>query len=63
MIDIAHFVYIYKAELKYYLVESEGKEFILAKEGKEESSREFDLDSINWLRKESEKKDRMFDDV
>ena len=61
IVDIIHFVFVYRNDLKFYLVSPEGKELV----GEKESARELDFDNLNWLKKETDKKERIMeiDDV
>ena len=60
VIDIVHFVFMYRQELKYYLVEPEGKELIVERE----SARGLDFDNLDWLKKESgRKEERQMEEV
>ena len=54
IVDIAHFIFIYRNDLKFYLASPEGKELV----GEKESARELDFENLNWLKKESEKKEK-----
>ena len=57
VLDIINFVYVYKTELRYYLVDSHGKAFVLniggLEEGREEGN-DLDLDFIKdpskWMK-------------
>ena len=55
IVDIVHFVFMYRNDLKFYLVSPEGRELV----GEKESARGLDFDNnLDWLKKESDKKEK-----